>query len=143
MLYTTLRPCFGCLKEAIQAGITEIVFEDGEAYPSSELEEAYQNLAMAHGEAVALRDEVLPAAKLAFAAAVKVFELGRAGYLDVLDAQRTLIEVRGKHLAALAAYHQAIADVEGLTAAPLHDNTTKREKTTQTKPAAKENGNEN
>ena len=39
----TLRPCFGCLKEAIQAGIAEIVFEDGEAYPE-ELEAAYQQL---------------------------------------------------------------------------------------------------
>jgi dCMP deaminase len=43
-LYTTLRPCFSCLKEAIQAGIVEIVYEDGEAYPSAELEEAYQRL---------------------------------------------------------------------------------------------------
>jgi dCMP deaminase len=25
-LYTTLRPCFGCAKEAIQAGIREVVF---------------------------------------------------------------------------------------------------------------------
>ena len=42
-LYTTLRPCFGCLKESIQAGIVEIVFEDGEAYPD-EREAAYQRL---------------------------------------------------------------------------------------------------
>lgn len=42
-LYTTLRPCFGCLKEAIQAGIREIVYGDGEAYPE-ELETAYQAL---------------------------------------------------------------------------------------------------
>ena len=42
-LYTTLRPCFGCLKEVIQAGIVEIVYEDGEAYPE-ELEAAYQRL---------------------------------------------------------------------------------------------------
>jgi dCMP deaminase len=26
-LYTTLSPCFGCLKEAIQAGVRRIVFE--------------------------------------------------------------------------------------------------------------------
>lgn len=42
-LYTTLRPCFGCLKEAIQAGIVAIVFEEGEAYPEA-LELAYQKL---------------------------------------------------------------------------------------------------
>ncbi len=30
-LYSTLSPCFGCLKEAIQAGVRRIVFD--EAYP--------------------------------------------------------------------------------------------------------------
>jgi len=43
VLYTTLRPCFSCLKEAVQAGIREIVFEDGEAYEGP-LEDAYQML---------------------------------------------------------------------------------------------------
>lgn len=42
-LYTTLRPCFSCLKEAVQAGIREIVFEGGEAYEGP-LEDAYQML---------------------------------------------------------------------------------------------------
>ena len=31
-LYTTLRPCFGCAKEAIQAGIREIVFDRQNEY---------------------------------------------------------------------------------------------------------------
>jgi len=43
VLYTTLRPCFSCLKEAVQAGIREIVFEGGEAYEGP-LEDAYQML---------------------------------------------------------------------------------------------------
>ena len=43
VLYTTLRPCFSCLKEAVQAGIREIVFESGEAYEGP-LEDAYQTL---------------------------------------------------------------------------------------------------
>lgn len=43
ILYSTLRPCFGCLKEAIQAGIREIVYDQGAPY-EDELEEAYQNL---------------------------------------------------------------------------------------------------
>jgi len=42
-LYTTLRPCFGCAKEAIQAGIREVVFAEGEAY-AEELEEVYRRL---------------------------------------------------------------------------------------------------
>jgi len=42
-LYVTLRPCFGCLKEAVQAGIREIVYDQPFDY-SPELEEAYQTL---------------------------------------------------------------------------------------------------
>lgn len=43
ILYSTLRPCFGCLKEAVQAGIKEIVFEQDFGY-EGELEEVYQSL---------------------------------------------------------------------------------------------------
>ena len=43
VLYTTLRPCFGCAKEAIQAGIRRIVFAESFAY-ESELEEVYRRL---------------------------------------------------------------------------------------------------
>ena len=43
MMYTTLRPCFGCVKEAIQAGIKEIVYQQDDRY-EAELEEIYRNL---------------------------------------------------------------------------------------------------
>ncbi|MGE3372665.1 MAG: cytidine/deoxycytidylate deaminase family protein [Vicinamibacteria bacterium] len=43
VLYTTLRPCFGCAKEAIQAGIREIVFAEPYAY-APELERHYRRL---------------------------------------------------------------------------------------------------
>lgn len=43
ILYSSLRPCFGCLKEAVQAGIKEIVYEAGMSY-EGELEAAYQSL---------------------------------------------------------------------------------------------------
>lgn len=43
VLYTTLRPCFGCLKEAIQAGIRRIVFAEPFGY-DPELEEVYRRL---------------------------------------------------------------------------------------------------
>ena len=48
VLYTTLRPCFSCLKEAVQAGIREIVFEGGDAYEGP-LEDAYQMLVRESG----------------------------------------------------------------------------------------------
>jgi dCMP deaminase len=43
LLYTTLRPCFGCAKEAIQAGIREIVFDQPFGY-GPDLEEVYRRL---------------------------------------------------------------------------------------------------
>jgi dCMP deaminase len=42
-LYTTFRPCFGCAKEAIQAGITEVVYEAPFEYGLG-LEDVYRRL---------------------------------------------------------------------------------------------------
>ncbi len=47
-LYTTLRPCFGCAKEAVQAGIRELVFAEPYAYPP-DLEQVYQRLILQSG----------------------------------------------------------------------------------------------
>ena len=43
ILYATLRPCFGCAKESIQAGIHEVVFDEPYEYEAG-LEEAYRRL---------------------------------------------------------------------------------------------------
>ena len=42
-IYTTLRPCFGCLKESIQAGILKILYVEPYEYEEA-LEEVYQQL---------------------------------------------------------------------------------------------------
>ncbi len=80
---------------------------------------AYYELVAAFEEATSLRDEVLPAARRAFDASREAYERGKVGYLDVLDAQRTLFEVRGQYVDALSSYHESVAEVEGLVAAPL------------------------
>ncbi len=51
-LYTTLRPCFGCLKESIQAGLRQIVYGEPFAY-EDELEAVYGRLVAESG--IALR----------------------------------------------------------------------------------------
>lgn len=45
-LYVTLRPCLGCLKEIIQAGIREVVYDQPFDYEGKlkNVEKAYQNL---------------------------------------------------------------------------------------------------
>ena len=45
-LYTTLRPCFGCLKEAVQAGVERVVFGEPYALPANPaLRAQYEDLA--------------------------------------------------------------------------------------------------
>lgn len=43
VLYSTLRPCFGCLKEAVQAGLSKVIYLDGDEYPGA-VEDAYSAL---------------------------------------------------------------------------------------------------
>jgi dCMP deaminase len=46
VLYTTLSPCFGCLKEAVQAGISRVVYRSWyEAKYSDALQRQYEQLA--------------------------------------------------------------------------------------------------
>ncbi len=86
---------------------------------SAALVEAYRALASAHAEVTALRADVLPGSRQAFEAVDEGYRLGRFGYLDVLDAQRTLVTAGGQYLRALTDYHHAVADVEQLTGAPI------------------------
>ena len=55
---------------------------------------------------------ILPSAQQAVDTATRGFEMGKFAFLDVLDAQRTLIEARGLYLEALAAATDARAQVE-------------------------------
>ncbi len=84
------------------------------------LTESYEVLQIARAEALSLKSDVVPAAVQAFDAAREGYQLGRFGYLDVLDAQRTLFESRAGLLDALARYHRAVAVVESLIGTRLH-----------------------
>lgn len=88
---------------------------------SAALGEAYGALASAHNEVTVLRATVLPGARQTFEAVAEGYRLGKFGYLDVLDAQRTLIAANSQYLRALSEYHKAVADVERLIGAPLTD----------------------
>ena len=86
------------------------------------LADAYAALASAHDEVTALRLAVLPGSQETFDAVSEGYRLGKFGYLDVLDAQRTLIGAGSQYLRALSDYHKAIANVERLIGAPLAGN---------------------
>jgi outer membrane protein, heavy metal efflux system len=83
------------------------------------LAEAYRALSSAHAELTGVRTAVLPGAQQAFEAISEGYRLGRFGYLDVLDAQRTFVSAGGQYLRALAEYHKAAAALERLMGAPL------------------------
>lgn len=58
-------------------------------------------------------------AKAAFEGALDAYRQGKFRYLETLDAQRTLFELREERLRALAAYYDAAVDLERLTGTPL------------------------
>ena len=90
-----------------------------ESRVAAALADAYAALAAAHDEITIVRVDVEPGAQQTFDAISEGYRLGRFGFLDVLEAQRTLINARGQHLRALAAYHDAVVNVERLIGAPL------------------------
>lgn len=80
---------------------------------------AYDALSTTTTTVTALKNEVLPGAQRAFDAIAEGYRLGKFDFLEMLDAQRTLFEVRGAYIDALAAYHKAVAHVERLIGEPL------------------------
>jgi len=79
-----------------------------------ELESTYNDLSSAYMEATELREHVLHGAQSVFDASMLSYKEGKLDYLNVLDAQRTLFEVKKKYIEVLAEYHKAKADVEQL-----------------------------
>ena len=89
------------------------------------LSASYQELAASYAEATSLTDDVLPAARSSFEATRQAFTQGKLGFLDVLDAQRPLIDIQSQQIEALGSYHRALADVESLIGQPIAEVTIK------------------
>lgn len=77
-----------------------------------ELIQAYEKLSVSRQEAESLQKEVIPGAQSAYDAASTGFEFGKFGFLDVLDAQRTLLQAKSQYLRALSEAHRAAADID-------------------------------
>ncbi len=84
-----------------------------------DLKNAYEMISGAWFAANSLRDEVLPAAERTFEAVQDAYQQGKAGYLEVLDAQGALVAARFEYVYALESYHRARAAVERLIAGTL------------------------
>ena len=79
------------------------------------LHAAYETLVHSHDAAVALHDDIMPRARDTLERTREGYSEGKFGYIDVLDAQRTLFEASAQYQEALTAYHVAVVEVERLT----------------------------
>ena len=94
--------------------------KSAEVFVRTALSTTYQALSAAWGTVTALKNDVLPGAQSAFDAVTEGYRIGKFDFLEMLDAQRTLFEVRGSYIDALAEYHKTVADVERLIGEPLN-----------------------
>ncbi len=78
----------------------------------AEVMQAADQLEARVDEIEALRRDVLPGAQTAYDAARRGFELGKFGFLDVLDAQRTFLQARGQYFTALSQAHRLLAEMD-------------------------------
>lgn len=76
--------------------------------------EFYRALSTAFNQASSLQTSVLPEAQKAFDTISEGYKQGKFGFLDVLDARRTLFDSRAQYLQAVTDYHKATADLERL-----------------------------
>jgi cobalt-zinc-cadmium efflux system outer membrane protein len=74
--------------------------------------QAHERLNLARQEAEILQKDIVPGAQSAYDAAAKGFEFGKFSFLDVLDAQRTLLQAKSQYLRALSEAHRAAAEIE-------------------------------
>lgn len=78
----------------------------------AEVMQAADQLEARVDEIEALRRDVLPGAQIAYDAARRGFELGKFGFLDVLDAQRTFLQACGQYFTALSQAHRLLAEMD-------------------------------
>ena len=72
---------------------------------------AYQRAQLSREQVRTMREDVLPRAQRVFDAAVTGFEAGKFSFLDVLDAQRTLLQIRTQYIQVLYDRYRAVADL--------------------------------
>ncbi|KQU81550.1 MULTISPECIES: TolC family protein [unclassified Rhizobacter] len=104
----------GVLEAARRADKAEAEQQQARLQALAALQQACGQLALATTTVRRLKDTVLPAARQAHDAATRGFEAGKFGFLDVLDAQRSLLQARERHLSALSSAHQAAAAIDRL-----------------------------
>jgi len=79
----------------------------------------HEQLLQAASEMEAIEADILPQAAEALAISQQGFVQGRFSFLELLDAQRTLTEVRREQIDAAASYHRVLVEIEALIGRPI------------------------
>ena len=83
---------------------------------------SYEVLSTFYDEAENLQKNVLPEAQKAFDMVKEGYQLGKFGYLDLLDSQRTLFSIKQRIIETLANYHKQLIDIETVIGVSLEDS---------------------
>ena len=86
---------------------TEIKLQNNLFQATSQLENVQQQIDV-------FDKKILPGAQSAYEAAIKGFEYGKFSFLEVLDAQRTLMQAKTQHLRAVANGYRLSSELQGI-----------------------------
>ena len=89
--------------QQFELNLKQALFENWQTWKTSFMEAAH------------MKTKLIPAAEQSFHLAQSAYNRGRFTYLEVLDAQRTLIAARNQYLSTLKNYHAARINVKRLT----------------------------
>ena len=89
--------------EQIELNIRQALFDNWQTWKTSYIEATHIKL------------QLIPSALNSLQLAQSAYKKGRFDYLEVLDAQRTLINAHTQYLSAIANYHMARINVKRLT----------------------------
>lgn len=78
----------------------------------SELIAAYTPMLISYNEIKAIKEKLIPQSERVFQDINQIFQAGKYTYLDVLEAQKTLFQIKSRYIRAIADYHKSITEIE-------------------------------
>lgn len=94
-------------------------YRDARAQVTQDVRSAYATASTSLRQVIFLRDQLVPSAREAYRVASISYSLGGSSALEVIDAQRTLLDAESQLADALAAANIARADLERALGVPL------------------------
>ena len=94
-------------------------YRDVIAQVGQDLRNSYATASTALRQVQFLADRLVPSAEEQYRIASSSYGLGGSSALEVIDAQRTLLNAKNQYTTALGALNDAVADLERATGAPL------------------------